>query len=175
MARGAVTFTFERGLFEGFATMKRRAKNTRAALTKLRGPLQRDLKAHAKSQDSPDGSWPKRSKKAAKRAAGRKATVRRGRTRGASKTRGARSSIRFIGGGNLLGKLPDTVIVRSRNGELSARSPVPWSGIHNEGGRAGRGSKIPARPFVFLSPKISKLAAETLNGHLLKGWRKRGR
>lgn len=168
MARSELEFHAR--FYRGFGNVKAAAKNVGRVMSKLRAPLQRDLKAHARQQSSPDGKWPKRARRAEVLARRRRATVRRGRVRAASKTRGARQAVRFIGGGNLLGKLPDTVVVRKRGAEIEARSPVPWSGVHNIGGRVGYGAEIKARPFVFISPKIQGLAAEKLADHLVMRW-----
>ena len=161
------------GYYRGFKEMIRRSKGIQKVLRKLRRPLQEDLKEHARSEDSPAGSWPRRSRKAEKRASRRRTRVVRGRERGAGKRVGARQAVSFRGGSQLLGQLPDTVVVRQRRGSLIARSPVPWSGAHNEGARVGRGSRLPARPFVFLSPEFLGRAEVELADHVVGGWSKR--
>lgn len=55
----------------------------------------------------------------------------------------------------ILGRLVDSLVVEVKDGTLTVESRVKGrgfdhSGIHNKGGTAGRGAKIPARPFLFL-------------------------
>jgi hypothetical protein len=110
------------------------------------------------------------------RAAGggsRRAKVVRGRVRKAGKRVGARQAVSFRGGSQLLGQLPDTVIVRQKRGSLIARSPVPWSDAHNEGATVGRGSRLPARGFVFISDPFMQLATARLADHVVGGWSQR--
>lgn len=52
----------------------------------------------------------------------------------------------------LLGKLASSLEATVSGGTLVVRSKVPWAGVHNDGGNAGRGASIPARPFLFLEP-----------------------
>lgn len=50
----------------------------------------------------------------------------------------------------MLGKLGSSLRARVSKGLLVLESAVPWAGIHNEGGSAGKGASIPARPFLYL-------------------------
>jgi hypothetical protein len=165
--------TFKPGLRRGFKKMIARSKALQVELRKLRPALQSDLREHASSESSPEGSWPRRSSVAEVRASARRAKVVRGRARKAGKRVGARQAVSFRGGSQLLGQLPDTVIVRQKRGSLIARSPVPWSGAHNEGATVGRGSRLPARGFVFISDPFMQFATARLADHVVGGWSQR--
>lgn len=165
--------TFKPGFYRGFKEMIRRTKNLQPALRRLRKPLGDDLADAAKREASPEGSWPRRSRRAERRASGRRARVVRGRTRKAGKRVGARTSVSFRGGRHLLGELPKTVVVRVRRGSLIAKSGVPWSGAHNDGATVGRGAQLPAREFVFLSPAFQERAEVELADYVVGGWSKR--
>lgn len=70
-----------------------------------------------------------------------------------SATRKRRSSRNALKKHRLLGRLPTSLAVKISRGVLQVYSKVPWSGVHNVGGTAGKGSKIPARTFLRLEPE----------------------
>lgn len=50
----------------------------------------------------------------------------------------------------LLGRLPTSITAKLSRSMLQVYSRVPWAGVHNVGGSAGKGSNIPARTFLTL-------------------------
>lgn len=50
----------------------------------------------------------------------------------------------------LLGRLPTSITAKLSRSMLQVYSRVPWAGVHNVGGPAGKGSEIPARTFLTL-------------------------
>jgi phage gpG-like protein len=70
----------------------------------------------------------------------------------------------------LLGRLPGTVKVTSSGNSVSAVSGVKWSAVHQEGGTAGHGVKIPARPFLWISATLYSKAVELLGEAVAKEW-----
>ena len=58
---------------------------------------------------------------------------------------------------------------------LRGESRVPWSGIHQDGGTAGRGSRIPARPFLWMSEEFLRLATDRIGNRLVVAYGKDGR
>jgi phage gpG-like protein len=46
-------------------------------------------------------------------------------------------------------------------------SRVPWSGIHNRGGAAGRGAQIPPRPFLEVTQDGARALAAIALEHFL--------
>jgi phage gpG-like protein len=73
---------------------------------------------------------------------------------------------------SLLGGLPGGVTTKAKPRSLIAESPIPWAGIHNDGGISGHGSVIPARPFVFFSDSFLKQAERDIAQFVIGGWRK---
>jgi phage gpG-like protein len=70
----------------------------------------------------------------------------------------------------LLGRLPSTVKITSNQSVLSAVSGVAWSAIHQEGGIANNGAKIPARPFLWISDGLLTQAAAELRDAVIGRW-----
>jgi len=137
----------------GFRALVREG-HSRGALRALVRPMRADQKAHHKEQRGPESAWAPRA-----RATVLKARKGKGLRRGRPK--------------KLLGSLPNrTLVVTVKNGDVVAYSKVPWSGIHQEGGTAGRGAKIPARPFLWLSEDFFAEAVEILAARLLAAWSK---
>lgn len=53
----------------------------------------------------------------------------------------------------LLGRLPTSITAKLSRSILQVYSKVPWAGVHNVGGTAGKRSTIPARTFLTLRPE----------------------
>lgn len=72
----------------------------------------------------------------------------------------------------ILGNLPRTFVVEVEGAtvRLIARTHVKFSEIHNEGGQAGRGARIPKREFLVLEDKDEAKLAEILKDQLLKSF-----
>lgn len=58
----------------------------------------------------------------------------------------------------VLGKLPAAIKVTARGSMVSAVSRASWSGAHQDGAVVGRGARLPARPFLWLSNELLELA-----------------
>lgn len=69
--------------------------------------------------------------------------------------------------GRVLGRLGSSIASKVKRGSLTVYSKVPWAGVHNEGGQAGHGAQIPARPFLFLEPEDIDVLAEILVNRML--------
>lgn len=142
------------GAFEAAVdlTFVERALNTlrrpdlRPAWKEARKPLREDIKAHRKAQEGPGGSWPGRSPLTARRA-------------GAKRKRRPRK---------LLGKLPTALQTKSDRARVAMISRVRWSAVHQDGGTAGHGARIPARPFLWASDGVLKAIAGIVSAHLAK-------
>lgn len=151
-----------------FARMEAAAKRLRPAWSSLRRPMRDDQADHAKAQAGPDGKWPKNSAKTVERR--RQAARGRRRAMKAAKTKAKFSNKRRqFRAGRLLGSLPNRTVKVQQLGSdgLLAISKVKWSGVHQEGGRAGRGSRIPARPFLWLSDRFKRQVVEAIEQHVL--------
>lgn len=62
-------------------------------------------------------------------------------------------------------------MIKFNGSNLAATSKVPWAGIHQYGGTAGHGAKIPARPFLWFSQKFLKQAKEIMLTEAFRGWK----
>lgn len=128
--------------------------HSRGVLAALKQPVRADQKEHAKRQEGPDGRWPSR-------AASTVAKRRRLKSR------------RLVRGPNrkLLNTLPRrTVTVKATGSKVYALSKVPWAGVHQHGGRAGRGAVIPARKFLWFSDDFYTEANGIICDRLQRAW-----
>lgn len=114
------------------------------AFRDLKKPMRLDTRDHQKSRSGPEGSW-------APRAASTMARLRRKRSRRKP-----------------MGRLPTAVSYLARARSLTGISRAPWSGVHVTGGTVGKGSRIAARPFLWMSDEFlaeanARMKAEALN------------
>lgn len=142
------------------ARMHRKGGNFTPALRELRAPLRTDLAAHAKRQEGPDGKWPRRAERTTARYVYR-ASIR--------KTPTLKKRIRRSRRG-MLGMLPRAVTFKAGRKSLLAVSKVKWSGVHQTGGKVGRGSILPARPHVFVSDGFFNYASRHIMAYVMKEW-----
>jgi phage gpG-like protein len=114
----------------------------------LRRPLLEDQRAHAMRAEGPEGAWPGWRK-----------------VRGRWRSNGGRSRSR-----RPLGRLPRATQTRSSGRQVYVRSVVRWAWIHQEGGTAGKGARIAARPFLWISTGLQSRAGQMIADHLARGW-----
>lgn len=129
------------------ALLALRKPDLRPAWKEARQPLRRDIADHRKQQKGPDGVW-------SPRAASTKERAQYGRKRPRK----------------ILGRLPTALQTVSDRQRVAMRSRVAWSGVHQDGGRVGRGAKIPARPFLWASALALDAVAAIVARHLGKLW-----
>jgi len=145
-----------------------RGKRMAPAFRELRAPMRRDQSAHAKQQEGPSGAWPGRSPMTEAR--------RKARNRGRRVTKAAKA----IGLGKkprstpkkILGRLPRAVVYTIGELWIRATSRVPWSGAQQDGLRVGRGVKLPARTFLWLSDQLIGITKDVLSTYVMKGWQR---
>lgn len=125
----------------------------------LKRPLRADLSLHAQRERSESGKWPHRAPATGERYERRVGQSQRVRGGGAGPRR--RKLIRRRSK-KILGRLPAATTFRATHGALQAISKVPWSAVHNEGGRVGRGARVPARPYLFISDRFAGYAVERM-------------
>lgn len=119
----------------GLDAIERRVRALGSVFKELKAPLRLDQRDHAKRREGPDSGWAPRSQ----------ATLDR--------QRAGRRRLR-----RPMGRLPTAVAYTATGTAVEARSRALWSGIHQEGGVAGKGSRIPARPFLWVSESMLELA-----------------
>lgn len=130
------------------AAMRASSRSLGPAWREVSKSMRLDQREHARDQEGPDSKWAARSPKTL-------AKLRRG---------GKRLSRRP------LGKLVQAVTYKVTKLGVTATSRVSWSGIHQYGGRAARGSVIPARPFLWLSEQLLAKAANILGAKILRAF-----
>lgn len=136
-----------RDVERSFDAMERRGKQLGQAFRVIKGEMRDDQRDHASKQEGPGGSW-------APRAA---STAAKMRSIGRAKKR-------------QLGRLTSAVTYKATADGVVAVSRAPWSGVHQEGGTAGRGSKIPARPFLWISERLASKAIVVIERLILSSF-----
>lgn len=132
------------------AAMARTTNRLAPAFRELRKPMRDDQREHQRQQEGPDGKWKPR-------APSTMAAIRRRKRRRLPR---------------LLGRIPAAIKVKSDGKSVTAQPAVWWFAIHQHGGRAGRGAKIPARPFLWVSDALIAHASKVLRDAFLEAWRK---
>lgn len=139
-----------RGVTAGIDGMRSRGKALGQVFRALKPVVREDQREHAKTQSGPDGRWAKRAPSTLQKFA-----------RGKSGRRLVRRP---------LGKLVSAVAYKASRLGVIAESLVKWSGAHQWGGKVGRGSVLPDRPFLWISEKLLKKTADAIEKHALAGF-----
>jgi phage gpG-like protein len=140
---------------KGLRSLAKTGGDVAETLKLLTKPLRDDQREHGRQMIGPGGEkWKPRAA----------STVLRARVaKGKKRIKGANRK--------LLNSLPNrTVQIRQSGDSLIAYSKVPWAGIHQHGGTAGRGAKIPARPFLWFSFEFLSLARRLVIKRLMHAW-----
>lgn len=141
-----VSFVLDaRAVERGFDRMSKAGRSQLGAAFKtIRPHMKSDQRDHASKQAGPERHW-------VPRASSTVAKLRQGGRR-------ARRP---------LGKLVSAITYQSSAAGVFATSRVPWSGVHQYGGRVARGSVIPARPFLWISDKLLEIAMNVIGRHVV--------
>lgn len=132
-------------LEEAFRRLKRKARNFRDAFRAFRPELNQDIRAHFENRTGPSATWAPRAPSSIERMLAGGGRVRRGKRKGQVKKRAQRRL------DNQLGRLKYALQFTVTGSYIEVRSRVPWGTIHQTGGTAGKGARIPARPFLWAS------------------------
>lgn len=146
----------------GLTGMANAGRNLSPLLRRWKKPLRDDQRQHAREEEGPSGAWVPLSPWTMAKRLARKG--KQGRRRRAHRQGPLFSRKR------VLGRLPSAINVISDAHRVAVVSRASWSGVHQDGGTAGRGSRIPARPFLWLSKKVVAYAADQAQRYLLAGW-----
>jgi phage gpG-like protein len=136
-----------------FDEVARRAPERIARIfSSLRAPMRRDQREHADREEGPDGArWPARSPRTAEKV---RIIRRAGRQKG-------QRTFRYTKIEGLLGTLPELTTVGVQRAAVFARPPSRMTflaEVHTWGAIAGRGSVIPARPYIYVSDELARFA-----------------
>lgn len=134
------------GVLRAFERLKR--TDTSKAFRAAKKPARKDQRDHAKRQASAQGRWP-----------GLADTTR------ARRARGAKRKSRKI-----LGRLPAALQITSGKDFVRVTSRVPWSGVHQDGGAAGKNARIPRRQFLWISKDLLRAVRDIFTAALDRAW-----
>lgn len=129
-----------------------RNPDLRKAWLEARKPLRADQRDHAKRQEGPSGPWTSRAPLT---------QSRRGRMTGRGTGKPSRRRARKI-----LGRLPTALTSKATRTGVSIISRAKFSAVHQDGGTAGNGAKIPARPFLWASQEALEAIGFVVSRHL---------
>ncbi len=127
-----------------------RNPDLRKGWAEARKPLRADQRDHAKRQEGPSGAWTGRSPLTTRRAG----TVVDDGKRNYRRPR------------KLMGKLPSALTSKVTRSGVTLISRAKWSGVHQDGGTAGQGARIPARPFLWASQEALEAIGYVISRHL---------
>jgi hypothetical protein len=117
--------------------------DTRKVFNELKGPMRFDERHHWRKSEAPDGKWPPLAPSTQER---------RTRPRGRDKNGKNRSWPT-----RLLGRFPTALQILASKKSLIARSRIKrFDYIHQAGGIAGHGAKIPRRQYLWISDFLTK-------------------
>lgn len=141
----------------------RRANDLRPVFRVIRRDVNEELKEHFERGEGPAGDWPAWSQATTEKFLGRldsrgrrENVYNRGARAGQLNRRGMRRAL------NMLGRLKSAWDFQMDRTTLMATSRVPWSGVHQDGGKAGRGARVPARPFMWITQGLQARAASLI-------------
>jgi phage gpG-like protein len=126
--------------------MLRAGRNLGPAFRQAKPIMRADQREHAKRKEGPDGRWPARAPASRSYSKGKRRRTRK-----------------------LLGKLPIATTYAATSTGIRAYSRVPWSGVHQYGGRVGRGANVPARPFLWISDSLLAKVTAIFSSHVIGG------
>lgn len=151
-------------VFEGLGNMRRRAELGRDFFIALKPDARSDLAMRRHQRKGPSGAWPPPSRKTrvyeAKRDLGGR--FMQGRTRRKGKP-------------GTLGKLTRSWSVKADDNGIHFLSKVPWADVHNSGGIAGKGARMPKREFGYFSPEFVEHASRKYVSYVVAPFDKGGK
>lgn len=150
--------------FEGLGNMRRRAELGRDFFNALRPDARRELRMHASRRKGPSGAWAPPSRKTRVYEARRDLGGRfmQGRTRRKGKP-------------GTLGALTRSWSVKADDNGIHFLSKVPWADVHNSGGVAGKGARIPKREFGYFSEEFVTYAQNRYVSYVVAPFDKGGK
>lgn len=134
-------------VFAGYKQAERRSFDLTPVFRRLIPIAKRDIRKSAVLREGPDSKWPKLAKGTLK-------SRRKARKRGKRPAKG------------VLGKLSRAVRVTAGRDFLRETSLIPWSGVHQDGAKVGRGATVPQRTFLYFSNQFLDLTTEAIQTHV---------
>lgn len=134
--------------------------------------FRKDQVQHMKEQEGPKGKWPGLAQATIDKRLGRGGKAGKFTKRGKLKKRYAKSVARVLSG-RLITKAKVRLFPNAIMIEASGRLNPGMTGIHQDGGVAGKGSRIPARTFMWVSEEFARAAAAEMAKILIEAWKGR--
>lgn len=160
-----VTRIDERDVQRGLNKMLRAGKNLSPVFRALKKPFKTSIKQEARAMRGPDGGWAKRKDSTKNRDRFKKTTTRK--KTGKSKTSRRRK-------GRILGRMPNANFLQPGRKSFKATSKIAWSGVHQDGGKVGKGAILPKRTFLWFTEGFLSVTERAVAQHLVdEGWARR--
>jgi len=143
--------------------------DTKRVFSELRGPARFDQRKHDQEETGPSRHWPALAPSTIARNRYARTTVTRtGKNKG--KRRTAQKAWRRSYARKLLGRLPNAlrVNVSVRSLVIRSRGRPKVGYIHQAGGIAGHGARIPRRQYLWISPWLGEQARKAFERALTK-------
>lgn len=152
-----------RDVNRGIRGMRRQVDGaqSRAFFSALRKPVKEDVAEHQKERRGEAGAWP---------ALDPDTLDKRRRRRASAAGRRKRRRRRAVSTARMLGRLPRAWQVLVSPDSIRLVNRVRWSDVHNTGGQAGNGARIPQRQFAYVSADLVQGAQELYQRHVMQGW-----
>lgn len=149
--------------------MARAGEDMRPVFRKTRGDFRKDQRDHMKRQKSSGGA-----KWAGLAPSTREKRLSTGGRAGKFTKRGVmRRGVSRRLNRTLSGRLLARAIIKITTSEISFRSRIPWAGVHQKGGRVGKGARVPKREFLWVSDRFIGIMRTAVVAHLSKSWETR--
>jgi hypothetical protein len=132
-----------------FADMAKRGHSPGKAFRRIRPHMRKDQRDHAARREGPESAWPKR-------AASTLAKMGR-----------SKSGRRLVR--RPMGKLTTAVAYSASDKGVFGESRVPWSLAHYARTRVGHGAILEARPFLWISDSLTRIASRLLADYVAGG------
>lgn len=153
----------DRDVLAGIRELEKRGQDLRPVFREIRPLIRRDIVEHFQRRSGPSGGWPKWSRSYVEKRLGGAGVLSKRHKRRGRRVLTKRGRKRF---GNMLGALKSAWKFRLGRQILEATNIVPWAGVHQFGGMAGRGASIPARPFAYVSPETVAEATKRIRDYV---------
>ena len=155
-----------RSIKKAMRKMERAGQNPKKVWRVLRKPLRKDQKEHMRAgKDSKGAKWKPLASSTVEGRLSKGGRAGKFTKRGKLKKKAQRGLSKILSQ-----KLVSGAKVKITRKNLSITSKVPWAGVHQHGGRAGRGARIPAREFFYVGTPLIKQTALALARHISKAY-----
>lgn len=159
-----------RSIKKAMRTMERAGENPKKVWRVLRKPLRKDQKEHMRAaEDSKGGKWKPLASSTIERRLSKGGRAGKFTKRGKLKKKAQRGLSKLLSQ-----KLVSGAKVKITRSAIVITSKVPWAGVHQHGGRVGRGSMLPAREFFYVGDGLIKQTARALAKHIADAYNKGG-